>query len=145
MSIKQTLNRYFFQTQDNIGLLILRLGLAFTIWPHGAQKALGLWGGAGFSGTLTKFSEFMGIPPVMTTLAIAAEFLAPLALVIGLLTRLSAFGIFITMLVAAKVHMGEGFFAPAGFEYPLMLAFAALALVISGGGKWSVDSLIARK
>ncbi len=136
----------FFQTQDNWGLLVLRLGVALAVFPHGAQKALGWWGGMGFSGTLSVFSEKMGIPPVFTVLAITAEFLAPLALVLGLLTRLSAFGIAVTMGVAVSVHASSGFFASnGGFEYPLTIAIAAAALVISGGGKASADSVIAGK
>ncbi len=138
--------KQFLQTQENWGLLILRLGVALAVFPHGAQKALGWWGGMGLSGTLSVFSEKMGIPPALTLLAITAEFLAPLALVLGLLTRLSAFGIMVTMGVAVSVHASSGFFASdGGFEYPLTLAIAAAALVVSGGGKASADGVLANK
>lgn len=134
-----------FRTPEDWGLLVLRLGVAIAVFPHGAQKALGWWEGMGFSKTLEVFSQNMGIPPFFTVLAIAAEFLAPLALVIGLLTRVSALGIAITMAVAVSVHVEGGFFAKDnGFEYPLTLAIAALALVISGAGKWSADAKIAK-
>ncbi len=136
----------FLQTREDWGLLVLRLGVATAIFPHGAQKALGWWGGNGFAKTLEGFSANMGIPPFIGALAVAAEFLAPMGLVLGLLTRLSALGIAITMCVAVSVHASNGFFAGnGGFEYPLTIAFAAIALVLSGGGKWAADNLLARK
>lgn len=134
----------FLSTREDWGLLVLRLGVATALFPHGAQKALGWWGGNGFSKTLEAFAG-MGIPPFLTSLAIAAEFLAPMGLVLGLLTRLSALGIAVTMGVAISVHAADGFFAPKGFEYPMTLGIAALALVLSGGGKWAADSLLAKK
>mgnify|MGYP000986469308 CR=1 FL=1 len=133
------------RTSDNWGLLILRLGVALAIFPHGAQKVLGWWGGMGFSKTLEVFAEKMEIPSGLTVLAMAAEFLGPMGLALGLLTRLSALGIAITMGVAVSMHASSGFFAGnGGFEYPLTLCIAALALVVSGGGKWSADRALAK-
>lgn len=39
------------------GLLVLRLTLALILWPHGAQKVLGWFGGAGWDGTYRTFTE----------------------------------------------------------------------------------------
>jgi putative oxidoreductase len=80
------------------------------MFPHGAQKALGWFGGHGFKGTMKYFTD-SGIPTGFALLAIAAEFLGPLGLAVGLLTRVAAFGIACVMLVAiVTVHWPHGFF-----------------------------------
>jgi putative oxidoreductase len=58
------------------------------MFPHGAQKVLGWFGGHGFKGTMKYFTG-SGIPPVFALLAIAAEFLGSLGLAVGLLTRIA--------------------------------------------------------
>jgi len=129
--------------------LVLRLTLAVVIFPHGAQKALGWFGGHGFKNTL-KFFTNSGIPTVLALLAIAAEFLGPLGLAVGLLTRVAAFGIACVMLVAlVTVHWQHGFFMNwfgtqqgEGFEYHLLALGIAISLTIMGGGAWSVDGIL---
>src|SRR5262245_56596414 len=80
---------WLFQTDQSVVGLLLRLRLAVVIFPHGAQKVLGWFGGQGFTPTLQFFTS-AGIPPALALLAMAAEFLGSLGLVIGLLTRLAA-------------------------------------------------------
>ena len=134
-------------------MLYLRLLLAAVILPHGAQKVLGWFGGHGFSATMQSFTGQMGIPPVFAFLAITAEFFGPLALVLGLCTRLAAFGIGTTIAVAAfMVHVANGFFMNwagqqkgEGFEYHILVFAIALALMFKGGGRWALDSLIAER
>ena len=131
--------------------LLLRITLAVVMFPHGAQKALGWFGGHGLSGTL-KFFGSQGIPTPLALLAVAAEFLGPLGLALGLLTRVAAFGIACVMLVAiVSVHAKVGFFMNwqgnqkgEGFEFHLLALGVALALIIGGAGLWSVDAAIAR-
>ena len=65
------------------GLLVLRLTLALILWPHGAQKVLGWFGGAGWDGTYQAFTEKMGIPPFLAKVAMLTEFFAPICLVLG--------------------------------------------------------------
>src|SRR5688572_8844602 len=97
-------------TDDAWAPVAVRLALAVVMFPHGAQKVLGWWGGYGYSATLQAFTD-MGFPAPLAVLAFAAEFLGPLALALGLLTRIAALGIGATMLVAAaKVHLSVGFF-----------------------------------
>lgn len=120
------------------------------MFPHGAQKVLGWFGGHGFSATLDAFTGKMGIPLVFALLAIAAEFLGSLGLIVGLLTRVAALGITCVMLVATlMVHLQNGFFMNwfgnkqgEGFEYHLLAMAIGLALMIQGGGRWSLDRLI---
>ena len=127
---------------NDIALFILRLTAAVVIWPHGAQKALGLFGGYGLSGTVAAMSH-MGIPVVLVYLVIAVEFLGPVALVLGVLTRLTALGIAIDMAVAAyTVHLPNGFFMNfagnqkgEGVEFFIYAVGISLALVIAGSGR----------
>src|SRR5882762_1276334 len=94
-----------FKTSDSFAPLIARLTLGFVMLPHGAQKALGWFGGHGFSGTMNFFTGQMHIPALFAFLGITAEFAGSIGLITGFLSRLSAFGIAVTMLVATlTVH-----------------------------------------
>lgn len=140
-------------TESSSAALVLRVGLGIVMLPHGAQKLFGWFGGYGFTGTMHHFTETMGIPYLFALLAVLAEALGSLGLIAGLGTRLAALGIGATLGVGAvMVHLQNGFFmnwfgnqAGEGFEYHLLVVGMALALVISGGGKWSLDRLIAPK
>ena len=79
------------------GLLVLRLTLAFILWPHGTQKVLGWFGGAGWEGTYRAFTEKMGIPPFLAKVAMLTEFFAPICLVLGVFTRIAALSVIILM------------------------------------------------
>uniref|UniRef100_C6DZN5 DoxX family protein n=1 Tax=Geobacter sp. (strain M21) TaxID=443144 RepID=C6DZN5_GEOSM len=138
-------------TRDDINLTIIRVFLGLVFFPHGAQKMLGWFGGPGFSGTMQMFTQNMKVPAVFAFLAICAEFLGSLGLVTGLCTRIAAFGILANMIVAIfMVHLPNGFFmnwtgkqAGEGFEYHLLVLGMALALIVGGGGKASLDRKIA--
>jgi putative oxidoreductase len=140
------------QTDNNTASLVLRLMLGIVFFPHGAQKVFGWFGGYGFTGTMDAFTK-MGIPAFFAFLAILAESAGSIGLITGLLTRLSAFGIACNMIVAIfMVHLPNGFFMNwtgkqkgEGFEYHLLVIAIAVALMIKGGGRWSIDGLIARK
>jgi putative oxidoreductase len=142
----------FFATQPDSAGLILRFALAATMFPHGAQKVLGWFGGYGFQGTLTGFTSF-GMPTLLALLVMAAEFLGPIALVAGFFTRWSAFGIGLTMTGAALMgHLPNGFFMNwmgtqkgEGIEYFIPVVAIAVVLILKGGGRWAVDSLLARR
>lgn len=133
--------------------LLLRCVLAVAIFPHGAQKALGWFGGFGVAGTLAYFRS-LGVPTLLGVLGIAAEFLGPLMLVAGLGTRVAAIGIAGMMIGAAVlVHRPYGFFinwfgqhplGKEGYEYQLLALGVAIVVLILGGGKWSVDGALTR-
>ena len=141
------------ETEKDAGALAARLALGFAMFPHGAQKVLGLFGGAGFSDTMKFFTENMGIPWVFALLAIIAEFFGALGLITGLLTRVAAFGIGATMAVAVwMIHWSNGFFmnwsgdrAGEGWEYHLLVIGLAVVLMIRGGGALSLDSMLAAR
>ena len=130
---------------------ILRWTLAIVIFPHGAQKVLGWFGGYGFSGSLGFFTETLGLPTLVALLVFAAEFLGPIGLATGLFSRVAAAGIGAVMLGAIfVVHASNGFFmnwsgaqSGEGFEYHLLVIGLSLAIVLKGGGRLSLDSRLA--
>ena len=140
-------------TENDIATMVLRVMLGIVFFPHGAQKVLGWFGGYGFSGTYGMFTEKMGIPGIFAILAIATEFLGSLGLIVGLSTRVAAFGIFCVMAVAVKMlHWQHGFFMNwfgqqkgEGFEYHLLVMAIAVALMIRGAGAYSVDRMLSEK
>ncbi|MGC1453584.1 MAG: DoxX family protein [Nitrospirota bacterium] len=146
-----------FQTNDDVALLVLRVLLGIVFFPHGMQKLTTMFGGYGFAGTMGFFTGKMGIPVVFAFLAIMAEGVGWLGLITGLLTRVAAFGITVNMIVAVyMIHWHNGFFmnwfgamtsegkpVGEGFEYHLLVIAIGIALMIRGGGKWSIDKAIA--
>ena len=133
-----------FKTCPSVTGLILRLTLALVMFPHGAQKLLGWFGGPGIDGTLG-FLGSMHVPVVLACLVIIAESVGSILLFFGLLTRIAAFGILCNMLGAIYlVHYQNGFFmGSGGYEFHLLAIGIALVLLLRGGGMWSLDGLIA--
>ena len=140
-------------TDGNLSGTILRVLLGSVMLPHGLQKVLGLFGGAGLKPTLDMFQTAFHIPVYLALAAILAESLGALALIAGFCTRIAALAIAVDMGVAVYlVHWKNGFFMNwmgnqkgEGFEYHLLAIAVALALVIRGGGRFSVDRAIAGK
>src|SRR5438093_13256671 len=97
-------------TNGGVVPLILRLTLAVVMFPHGAQKTRGWFGGYGFRGTIAYLAK-SGFPPALAFLAIMAELLGPLGPAVGLLTRVAALGSAVGSLVGVlAVHKQHGFF-----------------------------------
>jgi putative oxidoreductase len=140
------------QTDDDVSRLLMRVLLGIVFFPHGAQKLLGWFGGGGFSATMSMFMDKMGIPAVLAFLAIMAESVGAVALIAGFLTRIAALGIATNMTVAIfMVHLPNGFFMNwfgnqkgEGYEYHILAIALAVALIIKGGGKWSIDRLMSK-
>src|SRR6187551_2687939 len=68
-------------THAGVSGTVLRVALGAVMFPHGAQKLLGWFGGYGFSGTMGFLTGQMGIPAVFAFLAILAEFAGSLGLI----------------------------------------------------------------
>ena len=144
---------WLFQTDESWSGLITRVALGLVIFPHGAQKMLGWYGGNGFSGTMGFFTDQMGIPAVIAFLVIIGEFFGSLGLLIGFLTRFTAASLGLIMVGAmAMVHQQHGFFmnwfgqqAGEGYEYHILVIGMCLALIVAGAGKWSVDGVVGEK
>lgn len=131
---------------------VARVVLGLVMFPHGAQKVLGWFGGYGFSGTMAFFTGQLGIPAFFAILALLAELGGSIALLFGVVSRLGALGIAITMSVAVlMVHLKNGFFmnwfggqSGEGFEYHLLAIGLAVVVMIRGGGALSVDAKVIR-
>ncbi len=145
--------RRFFATDDGLAGTVLRVALGAIMFPHGAQKLLGWFGGRGYEATVQGFVNGQHIPEILAIAVIMAESVGAVALVAGFFTRLAALAIGIDMTVAIiLVHWKNGFFmnwsgkaAGEGFEYHLLMIAIALALILKGGGRWSVDGTAAKR
>jgi putative oxidoreductase len=143
--------RKLIQTDNDYTLAVLRVILGIVFFAHGAQKALGWFGGPGFGGTMNFFQQ-MGIPAPIAVLAIAAEFLGGLGLLVGFLARVAALGIITNMVVAIlTVHGQVGLFMnwsgnqkDEGFEFHLLAIALGLAVLVKGAGALSIDRLSER-
>jgi len=133
---------------------VARLALGAIMFPHGAQHALGWFGGYGFSGTHGWMTRTLGFPAAAAAVAIVTELLAPLALAVGLGGRLAALGVVGIMLGALSTHASNGFFMnwfgslPAGqegFEYHLVVISLAAVVLLKGSGSLSLDRVLSRK
>jgi putative oxidoreductase len=128
---------------------LARLVLAAVMFPHGAQKLLGWWGGYGWDGTLGFLTGTIGLPSPLAAGVILLEFFGPLLLLVGLATRPVALA-FVGLMLGAifSVHAPHGFFmnwsgaqAGEGFEYHLLAIGLAWVLVHRGGGRFALDRL----
>jgi putative oxidoreductase len=142
-----TASRVFATTRD-AAPAVARLALGAVMFPHGAQHALGWFGGYGFAGTFGWMTRTLGFPAPLAALAIVTELVAPVALVVGAGGRLAAAGIVAVMLGAISTHVGNGFFMnwfgarPAGvegFEYHLLVIALGAVVIIKGSGALSLD------
>ena len=129
-------------TDAGLGPLVLRIPVGLIFAAHGAQKLFGWFGGYGLEGT-GQWMASIGLAPgyLMALLAGGAEFFGGLALLLGLLVRPASLALAFAMLVAIfTVHIDKGLFmSNNGYEYGLALLAVAVALLISGAGRASLD------
>lgn len=145
------MKKMIFQTGDTYAPLVLRLFLSAVLFPHGAQKLLGWFGGFGFEGTMVYFTQQVGLPWVVGFTVIIIEFFGPVFLLLGLATRIWSLGIFAVMAGVIITTFNQYFFMnwfgtqkAEGFEFFLLAIGMAVSLLISGAGKYSVDAGIAQ-
>ena len=143
---------WLIDTNGDWVLTTVRVVLGVVLFAHGAQKLLGWFGGPGLGATLRTFRDQLGIPAPLACLVIAAEFFCGLGLIVGLLTRIAALGVAITMAVAmVTVHLKYGFsmnwFGEKqghGVEYHLVVIALAVVVMVKGAGAFSFDSALSR-
>jgi putative oxidoreductase len=140
-------------TTDSTPALIARLTVAAVIFPHGAQKLFGWFGGHGFAETMGFFTRW-GFPSFLVVLLIITESIGMLSLALGFLGRLWAAATAVVMLVAViKANHFRHFFMnwymearrPEGFEYHLLVMGLVLIVLIFGSGRASVDFALQKK
>jgi len=142
-----------FRTDDSKGTIFLRLALGIVMFPHGAQKVFGLFGGPGYEKTIEIFTTNMHFPVYAVILLMITEFVGSLCVIAGLFTRIFALAIGTAMAICAYMgHLQNGFFMNwfgnqkgEGFEFHILVVGIALALVVKGGGAFSVDRKLAKK
>ncbi|WPU91904.1 DoxX family protein [Mucilaginibacter sabulilitoris] len=138
-----------FETSGSWSAAITRLTISLILLPHGAQKLLGIFGGMGFTNTMQYFTQVVHLPWLIGFIVIITEFAGSIMLLLGLATRIIA-GLVIILFIGIIIthHWQAGFFMdwfganPKGFEgieFDLLMIGLAISLVISGGGKLSVD------
>lgn len=153
MATKPFFMKKIFQTNESTALAVLRIVLGIVLFPHGAQKLLGWFGGYGFTGTMGYLTGSEGLPWIIAFLVIVIEFFGALALILGFATRIVTLGVIALFTgIIFTGHIANGFFmnwsgqaAGEGFEYHLLVIGMAIAILISGSGKWSIDSLLQKK
>jgi len=140
-------------TDDDRLVALMRVVLGVVMFPHGAQKVLGWFGGYGIAGTYDFFTQSLHIWGVIAYCVIFGEFFASIGLLTGTLGRISAAVIFIIQLGGVIiVHSANGFFmnwggkqAGEGYEFHLMSLTIAFVLMVRGSGAFSLDRILARR
>jgi putative oxidoreductase len=129
---------------------VVRVILGTVFFAHGAQKLQGWIAGACLRKTLGTLHEFAGLPVSLAYVATMSEFFGGVGLIVGLLSRVAAIGICVTMLSAiAMVHWRFGLFMNwfgdnkgHGFEYHLLAIGLAIVIIVRGSGALSLDRLL---
>ncbi len=140
-------------THPNIGFSIARLTLGLVLFPHGAQKLLGLFGGYGYSTTMESLTTQLGLPSIVAFSVIMIEFFGSISLALGFFSRfwaIALMGMFTGIIITTQLE--HGFFmnwfgnqAGEGYEYSLLIIGLALSVLVNGSGKWSIDGLISKQ
>lgn len=147
------MNKPVFNTSNSLSAATVRILLGLVIFPHGAQKLFGWFGGYGFNGTMNYFTGTLGLPWVIGFLVIILESIGALALIIGFGTRIIAASYIVLALgIMFSSHIQHGFFinwfgnqSGEGYEFFLLWIGMAAALLISGAGKFSIDNMFLSK
>lgn len=141
---------------NNYSALLIRLFLGVVMLSHGSQKMLGLFGGYGFGGTMQFLTGEQGphLPTIVAFAVIVTEFFGALLILLGFLTRfwsLAMAGMFLGIMVMGG-QIQNGFFMNwfgnqkgEGIEFSLLIIGMCLSLIVSGGGKASIDAAIDKK
>ena len=134
------------KTDTNLAGPVLRIALAVTILPHGFQKI------TDFSKIINVLETHYGLPTFVGVLVIIIEFFGAILLLLGLFTRVNAALLGIVLLGAGYFHLDQGFFinwfgtqTGEGYQFHLLYVLVAVASVIIGGGRFSLDKKLQNK
>ncbi len=141
-----------FSTKNSISPVFLRVFLGLVLFPHGAQKVFGWFGGYGFNGTMNFFTDSVGLPWIVGFLVIIIEFVGSLCLIFGFAVRFWTLAIIGDMIGIILTSHTDYFFMNwdgsqkgEGFEYHLLVIGMALSLLITGAGRFSIDARLQDK
>jgi putative oxidoreductase len=133
---------------QHLGLLILRVGLGVVLGAHGLQKLFGWWGGQGVTGFKNSLSD-VGYhhADILAYVSAGGELVAAVLLVLGLFTPVAAAGALAFLIngllasVSARPHSHSfSYFLPDGHEYQITLIVLAVAVILSGPGRYGLDA-----
>ncbi|GAA4437320.1 DoxX family protein [Pontibacter saemangeumensis] len=137
--MKKLINVYQSANSIDVALLITRVGIAALMLVHGLPK-LGML----LADAPVQFPAVLGLSAnVSLALAVFAEVLCSLLILVGLGTRLAAIPLIITMLVAVFVVHGADPFAKQ--EIGLLYLMPYIVLLLTGSGRYSLDYLVLQK
>ncbi|HVE72988.1 MAG TPA: DoxX family protein [Thermoanaerobaculia bacterium] len=131
--------------------LLLRVVAGLIFLPHGWSKVFGEGGASAFAADI---AANYGIPAILGHVAAWAEVAGAVLLIAGLFTRIDAFLLAATMFVAAFIvqlpdamfgappNAIRPFVAIRGIETPLALLAICAALLLMGGGRFSLDHVL---
>lgn len=147
------MKKLFITNPGNYAALIVRITAGAIMFPHGAQKVFGWFGGYGYQGTMGFLTGTMHLPWIVAIAVIFVEFVGSIALILGLATRFFAFAMICNMIgIIYTAHLPNGFFmnwsgqqAGEGYEYHLLFIGLCLSLLISGAGALSFDAKVGRR
>lgn len=142
-----------FNISESFASLAIRITLGVVVFPHGAQKLFGWFGGYGFSGTMEFFTDTMGLPWLIGFLVILLESIGAIALIAGFATRIMAVSYLLLALgIVFTSSIQHGFFMNwfgnqqgEGYEYFILWIGMAISLIVIGAGKYSVDGTFVSK
>lgn len=146
------MNNPIFNTNNSWVGFITRLTIGIVLFPHGAQKLLGIFGGYGFSSSMAFFTGTVHLPWIIALSIIIIEFFGSLSFIFGIASRIWAAITIILMLgIILNSHIYNGFFMNwlgtqkgEGYEYHLLVIGLCLATLVIGSGKYSVDKLVSK-
>ncbi|WP_020400377.1 DoxX family protein [Kordiimonas gwangyangensis] len=129
---------------------VLRVAYGVVIFTHGLPKALGTSHGSmadPMAGSTRLIAEVMGLPfaPQLAVLVMLLETLGAICLAAGFMTRLLALA-FVVEVIGIAYALGPVWpWIDRGIEYPVMLAFTAIYMLATGGGRYSADHMLESK
>jgi putative oxidoreductase len=147
---EEAMKQFLFATDNDWAGLVLRLTVGLILFPHGAQKLLGWFGGPGISGIMEWLTQVVKLPWIVAAAVVLIEFAGALAIIAGVGTRFWAVAVIGLMVgIVLTSHLQNGFFmnwegskSGEGYEYHLLMIGLSLGLLILGGGRYSVDRLL---
>lgn len=121
------------KSNNDVALLLVRVGLALVFIAHGWDKVSGMEGTIGF------FSS-IGLSAVWAYIVAYVELLGGVAMLFGVFTGWAGVALAANMVGAiGLVKISKGFIG--GYEFDLMLFLAAIAISLSGPGVYTIRRL----
>jgi putative oxidoreductase len=144
------MKQLIFKTNNDWTGLITRLTIGLIIFPHGAQKVFGWFGGPGYNKEMNFFTETLQLPFLLALGVIVIEFAGSISLIVGFASRIWSLAIIILFIgIIFTEHLQHGFFMNwfgnqkgEGYEYHLLIIGLSLATLINGSGKHALDKVI---